>query len=201
MRSVNGGLGFFDDEGDGVTEEQLILFKNAINSASSFYRNDDEKRLKYIADQMDKAFSEGDKKFEVYQDGLSIAEYALFIDFDETFASIQAGSDRLFPNRSYMFNRMNMAGKTPAFFPITGAKGNGITDDLEKKLISTIAAADDGDYCDCGDAIWSLFGPLFDWSFLCYDDPTDVMYYAYAVDEQYYSAKGKNCYFAMWRGE
>jgi hypothetical protein len=63
MRSVRGGLGFFDDEGDGVTEEQLILFKNAINSASSFYRNDDAKRLKYIADQMDKAFSEGDKKF------------------------------------------------------------------------------------------------------------------------------------------
>ena len=88
MRSVNGGLGFFDDEGDGVTEEQLILFKNAINSASSFYRNDDEKRLKYIADQMDKAFSEGNKKFEVYQDGLSISQYAIFIDFDETFASI-----------------------------------------------------------------------------------------------------------------
>lgn len=127
MRSVGGGLGFFDDEGDGVTEEQLILFKNAINSASSFFRNDDEKRLKYIAEQMDKAFSEGDKKFEVYQDGLAMAEYALFIDFDETFASIQAGADRIFPNKSYMFNRMNMLNKRPYFFPITGAKGSGVT--------------------------------------------------------------------------
>lgn len=150
---------------------------------------------------MDKAFSEGEKKFEIYQDGLAIAEYALFIDFDETFASIEAGSDRIFPNKSYMFNRMNMAGKTPYFFPITGAKGSGITPDIEARLNGIIADADDDVYCDCGDAIWSLFGPLSSWSFLCYDDPTDVMYYAYVVDNQYYSLKGKNCYFAMWKGE
>ncbi len=67
----------------------MILFKNAINSASSFYRNDDQKRLKYIADEMDKAFSDGDKKFEVYQDGTPRkAEYTIFIDVDETFASV-----------------------------------------------------------------------------------------------------------------
>jgi hypothetical protein len=38
---------------------------------------------------MDKAFSDGDKKFEVYQDGTSRkAEYTIFIDVDETFASV-----------------------------------------------------------------------------------------------------------------
>lgn len=41
----------------------MITFQNAINSASSFYRDDNEKRLKYIADQMNKAFPQGDKNF------------------------------------------------------------------------------------------------------------------------------------------
>ncbi len=44
-----------------------------------------------------------------------------------------------------MFNRMNMAGKTPNFFPITGAKGKGITPDVEEKLNNLIAEVDDQD--------------------------------------------------------
>ncbi len=100
-----------------------------------------------------------------------------------------------------MFNRRQIFGKTPYYFPITGAKGSGITPQIEERLNNIIADADDDNYCDCGDSIWSLLGPLSSWSFLCYDEPSDAMYYAYVLRDQYYSVKGKNCYFAMWREE
>jgi hypothetical protein len=35
------GLGSFNNIGHGANMQHMILFKNAINSASSFYRNDD----------------------------------------------------------------------------------------------------------------------------------------------------------------
>ena len=44
-----------------------------------------------------------------------------------------------------MFNRISTAGKTPIFIPINGSKGSGITPEIEAKLISSIAAADDDD--------------------------------------------------------
>jgi hypothetical protein len=40
---------------------------------------------------------------------------------------------------------MDMTGKTPYFFPITGAKGSGITPQIEEKLNSLIAEVDKED--------------------------------------------------------
>ncbi len=52
-----------------------------------------------------------------------------------------------------MFNRRQILGKTPYFFPITGAKGSGITPQIEERLNNIIADADGDNYCDCGDSI------------------------------------------------
>lgn len=126
------GLQFIDVNGSGVSEEHIIKFKNAINSASSFYRDDDEKRLQYIADQMDQAYPAEGKKFAIYQDAVYDGNYLISVDADYMYASIAPGSDRIFPKRSYFFNRFNSVGKNPSFFLISGAKGEGITDEIEK---------------------------------------------------------------------
>jgi hypothetical protein len=78
----NSGLGFIDISGTGVKQEHIVTFKNAINSASSFYKDDDAMRLKYIADQMDQAYPADGRKFAVYQDAVYDGQYLIFIDKD-----------------------------------------------------------------------------------------------------------------------
>ncbi len=98
-----------------------------------------------------------------------------------------------------MFNRVPTSLEKPYFFRALGAKGSGITVDTEQKLIRAISKADDIESCDCKRAVMRLIGLLIDWNYGCYTDSTDIVYYAYAFDAQYYSLKGPNCYFAMWK--
>jgi hypothetical protein len=46
------------------------------------------------------------------------------------YASIAPGSDRIFPKKSYFFNRFNAVEKNPSYFQISGAKGEGITAEI-----------------------------------------------------------------------
>jgi hypothetical protein len=98
-----------------------------------------------------------------------------------------------------MFNRVTAYLEKPYFFRASGAKGSGITVEIEQKIIRAISKADDTESCDCKRANYRLTGILIDWNYGCYTDSTDIIYYAYAFDAQYYSLKGPNCFFAMWK--
>lgn len=52
----SGNLGFGNYTGPGVVPGQVSAFINYINSASTYYRDDKESKLKYISDQMNTAY-------------------------------------------------------------------------------------------------------------------------------------------------
>ncbi len=99
----SGNLGFGDQTGEGVVAGQVSAFINYINSASTFYRDDKESKLKYISDQMNTAYGiNASYTYSVY----------LAYDYDYTwyihtyggvYASVAPGVDRIYPRHSYMF--------------------------------------------------------------------------------------------------
>jgi hypothetical protein len=56
---------------------------------------------------MDQAYYVEGEKFAIYQDAVFDGQYRIYVDPDYMYASIAPGSDRIFPQRSYFFNRFN----------------------------------------------------------------------------------------------
>jgi hypothetical protein len=101
--SSSGNLGFGNYSGSGVVAGQVSAFINYINSASTFYRDDIESKLKYISDQMNTHYKKSGYVYSVY----------LAFDYDygtwvykyfEIFAAVAPGVDRIYPRHSYRFN-------------------------------------------------------------------------------------------------
>ena len=62
----SGNLGFGNQTGSGVVAGQVSAFINYINSASTFYRDDKESKLKYISDQMNTHYKKSGYAYSVH---------------------------------------------------------------------------------------------------------------------------------------
>ena len=83
---------------------QVSAFINYINSASTFYRDDINSKLKYISDQMNTHYK---KNGSYYTYSVYLAYDYLFswfvYSYYSVYASVAPGVDRIYPTHSYMF--------------------------------------------------------------------------------------------------
>ncbi len=98
----SGNLGFGNATGPGVVAGQVSAFINYINSASAFYRDDDESVLKYISDQMNTAYGITGYTYSVYLALKKAFTWGIY-PYGGVFASVAPGVDRTYPSASYMF--------------------------------------------------------------------------------------------------
>jgi hypothetical protein len=100
--SSSGNLGFGNQTGSGVVAGQVSAFINYINSASTFYRDDIESKLKYISDQMNTAYGRSGYSYSVYLAYDYDYSWSIY-NYFSVFASVAPGVDRIYPRHSYMF--------------------------------------------------------------------------------------------------
>jgi hypothetical protein len=65
------GLGF-SNATEYFTPEFITLFRNLINSGSSFYRNDTQKKLEYISDGLNKNYPVANRVYSVFMENETV---------------------------------------------------------------------------------------------------------------------------------
>jgi hypothetical protein len=65
------GLGFTDAT-EYFSPEFITLFRNLINSGSSFYRNDTQKKLEYISDGLNKNYPVANRLYSVFMENETV---------------------------------------------------------------------------------------------------------------------------------
>ncbi len=197
----SGNLGFGNQTGSGVVAGQVSAFINYINSASTFYRDDVESKLKYISDQMNTAY------------GISAGyNYSVYLAYDYdyswsvynyyVFASVAPGVDRIFPRHSYMFV-LDINNGIRDYVALMDQKGIGIDSNMESVIRNTILAYESYSSCICSTNDTSNIASALKsydnspWTVLCssgYDMSAQVYSYAH----KYIYTKPKQCYYLIY---
>ncbi len=136
--SSSGNLGFGNLTGPGVVAGQVSAFINYINSASTFFRDDEESKLKYISDQMNTYYKKNGSYYTysvhlAYDNGYDWNIYYYY----SVYASVAPGVDRIYPRHSYMFALQYNYGSRD-YLASVNQKGVGIDSKMEVVIRNVI---------------------------------------------------------------
>lgn len=147
--SKSNKLEFGNYTSSNATAEQVASFISFINSASIYFRKDNQSRLEYISDQMNKTYGISGHGFSVIQqDGRENHGSWVISTSTNVLASVTLGVDKIFPNNSYMFIQEPITAKERSFFERSGQQGDGINSTLQAVIKNIILAVqDDDDQC------------------------------------------------------
>ena len=126
-----------DNHTQSYSPEFITAFRNFINSASAFFRNDTGKKLQYIADGLNKNYPASNRRYAIFQENETVAwQIKGWVNYNPfSIASLAKGVDLLNANISYMLSVDHNF--EPAFIGQVGQKGSGLTK-VEEHLITQI---------------------------------------------------------------
>lgn len=130
IHQQDSNLGFNNQTGSATTQAQVASFISFINSASIFYRDDTKSRLDYISDQMNKTYGAKGFGFSVIQQGDENYFDWTISTYNNIFASVAAGVDKVFPTKSYAFMQEPVSTYGRVYLLKSGQKGRGIDPNL-----------------------------------------------------------------------
>jgi hypothetical protein len=194
-------LEFSNQTGSGATQAQVTSFINYINSASTFFRDDTQSRLNYIADQMNSSYGSDGYGFSIVQQGNASCTWAI-LTYNSVYASVAPGVDRIYPTYSYMFLKEPIySGR--AYLYGTGQKGSGINSTLEAVIKNVILSVETESSCLCysGDSR-SIATKLneFDngtWNVFC-SAYNSMFANVYVYNNKYVYTRPKTCYYVVY---
>jgi hypothetical protein len=165
---------------------QVSAFINYINTASTFYRDDDESKLKYISDQMNIAYGITGYSYSVYLALINAFSWTIY-PYGGVYASVAPGVDRIYSSTSYMFVlEYNWGSRN--YLESVNQKGIGIDSQTEGVIRNTILTYESYSSCICSStdnqniayALQSY--DTNNWTVICsaaYDMSAQVYSYAY----------------------